>query len=168
MLTWIKLNKEIYIYIYIYVYMYQLIIRGPLRNRKLILRRRSERRTAPGRSPNPRNPGYGYDCRSLGGNILGQLLAVSESPEKKQVIGQDVCDMIPAWDPPEGISFSNEILWKLICVVFFRYSAFSEDFIHLKRKSPQGDLKQETCRKVVLRGRFLAPPSEVSILCYIT
>ena len=27
------------------------------------------------------------------------------------VIGQDVCDMSPAWDPPEGISFSNGIIW---------------------------------------------------------
>ena len=48
---------------------------------------------------------------------LRQGVARPDSQAAKQeagqsLIGQDGCDVFPAWDPHEGISFSHEILWK--------------------------------------------------------
>ena len=37
--------------------------------------------------------------------------------------------MLPAWDPPEGISFSNEILWLIIFVLLLGILYFSENYI---------------------------------------
>ena len=57
-------------------------------------------------------------------------------------LGQDICDMFPAWDPPEGISFSNEFLWKIRCVLFLGILYVSKKFIW------KGDpLREISCRK---------------------
>ena len=54
------------------------------------------------------------------------------------------CDMSPSWDPPEGISFSNESIGQ-IQNTYKQHTLCFKGF-HLKRKSPQGDLNQETYR----------------------
>ena len=42
------------------------------------------------------------------------------APPKR--LGQEVCDMCPAWDPPDGISCSSGVLWKHAVVLCVRYS----------------------------------------------
>ena len=64
-------------------------------------------------------------------------------------LGLDVCDVFPAWDPPEGISFSNEFLWTLGFVLFLNILYLSYNFIW-KGNPLMGDLKQEAYRKAVL------------------
>ena len=52
--------------------------------------------------------------------------------------GQDVCDMSPAWDTPEGISFSHEILWTIRFVFFVKnvFCMFHE--IPFEKEVPSG------------------------------
>ena len=93
-------------------------------------------------------------------------------------MGQDVCDVFPAWDPQEGTSFSNGILRTMIFVVCLGVLHFEwnrmknaehlnttqislfEGFL-LKRKSPQGDLRQETYRRAALWTK----PERVKYYC---
>ena len=65
-------------------------------------------------------------------------------------IGQDVCDVSPARDPLEGISFSNEVLWQIsLCVLASGILYFSENLIWTGDPL-QGDLKQEAYRQSLL------------------
>ena len=61
---------------------------------------------------------------------------------------------------PEGISFSNQDLRKNTGHLRSTQLLFFKGF-HLKRKSPQGDLKQETSHKrpVLLKADSLASPT---------
>ena len=63
-----------------------------------------------------------------------------EASEREQL-----CDMFPAWDYPQGISSSNEIFRK------YRIPKNSTTIIvqriSFEKESPHGDLKQETYRK---------------------
>ena len=43
--------------------------------------------------------------------------------------GQDVCDVLPARDPPEGISFSNELPWTIRFVLFLGIMRLSQHFV---------------------------------------
>ena len=72
----------------------------------------------------------------------------------RALLGQGVCDVSPAWDSYEGMSFSNECTWKInVCVVFSYYVCFNE--FHLKRRSHHKNLKRETRRRAVLASSFL-------------
>ena len=54
-------------------------------------------------------------------------------------------DMVHAWDPPEGIPCSNENIWTVQYLNTTHIVLFKG--FHLRGKSPQGDLKQETYRR---------------------
>ena len=98
-------------------------------------------------------------------------LLSDDSRRPLPLLGKDVCDMFPAWDPHERISFSNEILWTTyfvlvlgimymciyiyiyICIYIYIYIyTYIHTHIkhHLKRNSPQGNIKQDAYRKVAV------------------
>ena len=52
---------------------------------------------------------------------------VYASAGKNKVIRERLCDKLPAWDPPEGISFRHEIMWKI-----------SRQRISLEKEIPSG------------------------------
>ena len=81
-------------------------------------------------------------------------------------VREQLCDMSPAWDPPEGISFSNEFLWQIsnTKTQHTRTRILLFNGFQSKRKSPHGDLKQETHRKA---PRPTDAPAHIHIYIYI-